>query len=153
MNNKTKERFEAKINKTNDCWLWTGAKNDMGYGYIRLDGRSVRAHRVSYELYVGKISKTKQINHKCHVRNCVKPTHLYAGTSSQNMIDMFESGRGETRRGEKSAMAKLTTANVRAIRKSVEKGISTQKDLAKQYGVSNTVISNVVNRKSWKHIL
>lgn len=86
-------KFENKINKTDSCWLWTGATRPNGYGVIRRKGLLLSTHRYSYEYYVGEIPKGKIICHSCDVRLCVNPKHLWAGTSSENMVDCFKKGR------------------------------------------------------------
>jgi len=87
------ERFWPKVDKTGDCWLWTGWRNDEGYGYIRDVGRIVRAHRASYELTQGAIPEGMMVLHKCDNPPCVRPDHLRLGTNGDNMIDMYSKGR------------------------------------------------------------
>lgn len=72
--------FEEKINKTADCWLWTGAVQNRGYGNFR----SKLAHRVSYEKYVGPIPKGLTLDHLCKNRLCVNPKHLEPVTQYVN---------------------------------------------------------------------
>lgn len=83
------ERFLSKVQKTNNCWLWTGAKDKAGYGHMRPDptSRNVirKAHRVSYELYKGEIDQGLVINHLCRNRGCVNPDHLEATTTQGNI--------------------------------------------------------------------
>ena len=78
------ERFWARVEQSGDCWSWTGAKNDQGYGQIRVDGRIVYAHRFSYELHLGSIPSGLQIDHLCRNRGCVRPDHLEPVTSAEN---------------------------------------------------------------------
>ena len=66
------ERFESKINKTEDCWIWTASKDSNGYGVFRLDGKLEKAHRVSYTLVFGDISKDLVLDHLCRNKSCVK---------------------------------------------------------------------------------
>lgn len=82
-------RFWGRVNKTDDCWLWTGAVNSAGYGQIRQGGRIHYVHRLSYEDAHGPIPDGFQIDHLCRVRNCLRPEHLEAVTPGEN-----------TRRGE-----------------------------------------------------
>lgn len=64
------------VNKTKKCWLWTGATY-KGYGQFQLGtGKTVRAHRFAYEMWVGEIPPGLTIDHECKVRNCVRPSHL-----------------------------------------------------------------------------
>lgn len=85
------ERFLAKVNKTDSCWLWEAATDSKGYGQIsttpKPDGSYVReqAHRVSYELFVGPIPEGLHIDHICHVVRCVNPEHLRPVTVKENL--------------------------------------------------------------------
>lgn len=77
------ERFWANVEKTDGCWLWTGSHR-TGYGIIRIAGKYQPAHRYSYELHNGPISSDKVIDHICHNRGCVNPSHLRQCTQKQN---------------------------------------------------------------------
>jgi len=87
------ERFLQKVNKTETCWLWTGALNSRGYGAIGVNGKSVSAHRFSYETYIEKIPNGMIVCHTCDIRNCVNPEHLWVGTNADNNKDMFAKNR------------------------------------------------------------
>lgn len=101
MNTALRKRFEEKFTKPADgCWLWTGAPLSSGYGRIRVGGKTLRAHRVSYALYVGEIPDGLCVLHACDVRLCVRPDHLWIGTRADNVADMINKGRGAT--GDKS---------------------------------------------------
>lgn len=80
------ERFWAKVNKTESCWLWTGSHTKAGYGNINVGkpGENEYAHRVAYRLLVGPILDGKHIDHLCRVRDCVNPEHLEAVTLTTN---------------------------------------------------------------------
>lgn len=98
-------RFESKINKTDACWLWTGKPTPLGYGSIRINGRDVRAHRFSYEKYVGKIPEGMEIDHICRNRICVNPKHLRAATRKQN-IENHTGARSDSKTGVRGVSRK-----------------------------------------------
>lgn len=78
------ERFWAKVDKTDACWLWTAAKDPRGYGYFKVGGKLLRAHRVAYEFLVGPIPCGLTIDHLCCVKSCVRPDHLEPVTGAEN---------------------------------------------------------------------
>lgn len=78
------ERFWSKVNKTSECWIWTGVTNDGGYGLFSHQGKNERAHRFAWSLSVGEIPGGLQIDHKCRNRMCVNPSHLRPATNKQN---------------------------------------------------------------------
>jgi hypothetical protein len=91
------ERFWSKVDKECseffDCWEWTGGKTVDGYGLFKLNGRHVLAHRVSYEIEVGKIPDGMLVLHKCDNPSCVNPDHLYTGTNQDNANDRMKRNR------------------------------------------------------------
>jgi hypothetical protein len=78
-------RWLAKVQKTDDCWLWTGAKTHGGYGSFWSGDRLVLAHRWSYEHFVGPIGDTI-LDHLCRVRSCVRPDHLEPVSARENLM-------------------------------------------------------------------
>lgn len=79
------DRFWAKVDRTGECWIWIGGRNDKGYGRFSINGRLVYPHRLSYEHANGAIPFDKVIDHLCRNPACVRPDHLEAVTRSQNV--------------------------------------------------------------------
>jgi hypothetical protein len=67
------QRFWTRVQKTESCWLWTGGDDHSGYGHFYFLGRNRKAHRVSYEMFVGPIPDGLQVDHLCRNRACVNP--------------------------------------------------------------------------------
>lgn len=129
------ERLMTRVEKVPiaGCWIWTGALKDNGYGDAWLNGRVIGAHRAMFEVHYGPVPKHMQVCHRCDVRACVNPDHLFLGTRSENMKDAAAKGR----LGHQCT--KLTDQEAVEIRNSKERGV----DLARQYGVSQNVICNL----------
>jgi hypothetical protein len=152
------ERWARRVEKSADgCWLWTGALT-VGYGSIggRQDGRpvSLLAHRVAWELFRGPIPEGIFICHKCDVRRCVNPDHLFLGTQADNMHDAATKGRlngRNTSHSERHYHTKLTEHDVRYIRWSYGAGVS-QNTLARQFGLTKGAIGHIVHYRNWNHV-
>ncbi len=143
------ERFESKINKTNNCWLFNGALKKNGYGQFRVNKKTVAAHRFSYELYKGKIPENMFVCHSCDVRNCVNPEHLFLGTRQDNMDDMVKKGRQTHMTRELNGRSKLTQEQVLEIRAKYKPYIYNIYMLAKEYGVGKSMIFCIISNQNW----
>jgi len=86
------EDFWSRVDKNGDCWEWTGRLTDKGYGLARytIAGKrhGIRAHRLAQELEAGPIASDMQVDHLCHNRACVKPSHLRVATHKQNQENL-----------------------------------------------------------------
>lgn len=79
------ERFWSKVDKTDYCWNWTASLNEKGYGHFRFNGKTSKAHRVSYILTYGNILDNLVIDHLCKNTKCVNPDHLEPVTQGENV--------------------------------------------------------------------
>jgi hypothetical protein len=168
--------FWSRVNKTDDCWLWTGPTNGR-YGRI---GRRTYAHRMAYELAYGPIPEGMFVMHRCDVTRCVRPDHLTLGTAADNTADAVAKGRlakgarhgsrthpeavprgarhgtrtvpWAFQRGSLKKSAKLNEAQVREIRARSDQG-ATRASLAREFGVTTTVIRKIALRESWRHVI
>ncbi len=91
------DRFWVKVEKTDSCWLWTGAP-DGRYGIAWQDGRQQKAQRVAWLLCHGEpVPRGVECCHRCDNPRCVRPDHLFLGTHRENMHDSIRKGRFVTR--------------------------------------------------------
>jgi hypothetical protein len=147
------ERFWAKVNKAEGCWLWTASKRPNGYGKFEKGRRgegTVSAHRFSYELHKGPIPNGLLVMHICDTPACVNPDHLRLGTPAENMNDMHSKGRAKPGRplGNSNFNAVLTPDLVRYIRASAKNN----KELAAELGVGINTVRGVRIGRTWTHI-
>jgi len=147
------DRFNPLIDGTDSsvCWPFKGTLDNDGYGKFVLEPDCL-AHRVAYRLFIGDIPDGKQVLHKCDNPACCNPRHLFLGTASDNMKDMWAKNRHPRPIGEKNNHAKLTKSSVLTIRDMYASGKYHQKDLAKLYHVSQALISAIITRRNWTHI-
>ena len=155
MSKELSDRFWSKVEVTSTCWLWRGGVAVNGYGraYQEMFGTKV-AHRISYGLYYGDLplfncspSSQSMVCHRCDVRDCVNPLHLFLGTAADNARDMASKKRSTY--GERSANAKLTWNDVNAIRKYFL-GRVPMTEIAKHFGVHSTTIRSIKSNRTWK---
>lgn len=132
----------------NGCWIWKGSLSNKGYGKTSY---SKYVHRLSYEAFVSEIPKGKCVLHKCDVTNCFNPEHLFIGSLSDNMKDMVEKGRNKDYKGSKHPYSKLTEEIVLEIREKIKNGF-TNRAISKEYGLNETYVSHIKNRRNWTHI-
>ena len=161
------ERFWAKVDATGGpsaCWPWLGALT-KGYGYLGRGNRSWYAHRFAWQQVIGPIPNGLLVCHRCDNPPCCNPVHLFLGTDADNVRDMIAKGRIATgskhrsrthpetiRRGEDHHSARLTVADVRAIRLRYRQGGIRQRDLGQAYGVTQTMIGRIVRGTAWRHV-
>lgn len=83
----SEKEFLKKVDVAKGCWTWKGAISASGYGTMMLLGKTTLAHRISYELFKGKIPAGMVIDHKCKNKVCVNPQHLRVVTHKQNTLE------------------------------------------------------------------
>jgi hypothetical protein len=144
-----KENFFKKVAKGNDgeCWIWT-AGISRGYGIVSREGRSIKAHRLSYEIHHGPIPPGMLVMHSCDNPSCVNPEHLSVGTETDNVRDMINKGRNKDRRGEKHPLKKLSLKQVEEIRQL--RGLMGHKLIAEKFGISKSHVSGIQRGEYWK---
>lgn len=145
--------FDQKIqmDPNGGCWLWSGAQDTSGYGLALQYGKPKTTHRLMWERTNGPIPKGLCVCHKCDVRACVNPDHLFLGTVADNNADKDGKGRANHPLGEKCANAKLNPDLVREIRARVAAG-EEHRPLGKEYGVAHSQIGRIARREIWAHV-
>jgi predicted XRE-type DNA-binding protein len=176
------KRFWSRVDRRDpdECWPWLKRADKDGYGIISFQFVQLRTHRVAFFLSTNIQPLRMKVLHQCDNPPCCNPAHLFLGTPAQNMLDKCAKGReskgakhsasmnsdlrkGDLNgarlhiermpRGEANGNAKFTPEIVRAIRRRYAAGGIYQHQLAKQYHVTQAVISQIVSGKTWRHIL
>lgn len=134
-------QFISDIND-NGCWIIKNNLNNKGYASVKCKGISVNAHRASYLAFVGPITENLFVCHKCDVRNCVNPDHLFLGTHRENMLDAYAKGR---------IVLALTEDSVNYIREMYNEGWGCM-ELSRRFGVDHETIRNIFSGKTYRHV-
>jgi transcriptional regulator with XRE-family HTH domain len=155
------ERFEQyyEIDEGSGCWIWQNEPDERGYGKIwdSDKGGHRMAHRVAFDLYrdeeLPEFSPDEQVNHTCHNPACVNPDHLYIGTQKENMQDALnvEAWGDDRPRGSDVGNSKLTEEHVVEIKERCIAG-ETQKEVAKDYPASHTMVNKIMIGEWWNHV-
>jgi len=138
------EQFWNRVTiEESGCWHWNGTIHPKGYGYVSIDGKSLRCNRVSYEFFNGPIPPGLCVLHSCDNRRCVNPNHLRLGTDADN--------------GKEAAMKNrmrhtLTLDQVREIRRLRIEGFK-HFEIAKMFNIARSTATRIINRTLRKHVL
>jgi hypothetical protein len=134
--------------KRTDCLLWPYAKSTAGYAQIRMHGVTHYVYRIVCEAQHGKAPPKQEARHLCGAGNlgCVNPKHVVWGTRRQNQLDRV--AHGTSNRGERQWQAKLTAKDITKIRSSK----LLQREIAAQYGITQSQVSRIVNHQDWRHV-
>lgn len=132
-----------------NCWEWTGStdKTKMGHGRIKVRGRTIQAHRLSYRLHNKYPIEPEVVMHICDNPSCVNPLHLRGGTQSENRMDCVRKGRHSF--GEANGSSKLTEEQAVAIYQSDKPASS----LAREYGIDHKTATQIKRGEKWKNAI
>lgn len=136
------------------CWPWKASRNRDGYGRFKDGGSVQNASRVAWEIANDARLRTLVARHKCDNPCCCNPAHIEAGTHADNVNDKVARGRARSAgsRGESNPMAKLTEADVVAIRCRIAGG-ETDRQISASYPVTSGMIHCIRKGKSWAHLV
>lgn len=141
------DRFSGRVERTRRCWLWRGARRN-GYGALLIAGRITYAHRLAWVLATRRpLPRGRSVCHRCDVKLCVRPDHLFVGTQADNARDMWAKGRGcapPIHRGEDHHNARLSDAQVKRLRTLARRGELRQREVAAQFGVSQSTVWRIL---------
>lgn len=148
------------LDEGNGCWLWKRSrKGSGGYGQIHLEKHTSRkqrdipkrVHRVSYAVFIGEIPEGLDVLHKCDVRHCCNPDHLFLGADKDNALDMVKKSRSTKGRftGILNHKAKLCGQDIERIFILNSQGFS-NRYIASRFGVWHTTIGRILSGKTWK---
>ncbi|AFZ15545.1 hypothetical protein Cri9333_4771 (plasmid) [Crinalium epipsammum PCC 9333] len=144
----------VEINSKTGCHELQKYLDVKGYGRLQAwhDGtkKSLKLHRLAFEFFnETKIPSNLAILHNCDNRKCVNPAHLSTGTLAENIKDCVAKGRNS--KGSRNGNNKLNEAQVTAIKRLLDGGMSRVK-IAKLYGVYDTTIGNIARGRTWRHV-
>ena len=134
--------------------LMVGAVGKDGYYHLVVNGKNRDKHRIIAETFIENVNDYEQVNHKNGIKTDNRIENLEWCTRSQNLIHAYDSGLEKPKRGEDNGNHKLTTENIKYIRKKYKKSDREYgaTALGRKYGVDKTVISDIANYKTWRHV-
>ena len=151
---------KVKVHPGDMCWNWAGARSGSGYGQFWDGERNIPAH---WFLLESRPANGKEACHNCDNKLCVRPSHIFIGSRSDNMKDMVSKSRHNTmpgframikarnQRGQNNHECKLTESQaIEAKNCSRKRGAATA--MAKRFGVSLTVVCDIRDGKRWTHL-
>lgn len=150
MNYKDIRRFFAKVGPPNEqgCREWAASRSTSrgNYGQFMLKGRPRGTHRMAWEIAFGSVPDGVFVCHHCDNPPCVEPSHLFLGTSADNVIDMNAKGRGR---------ARLNDETVRLVRRLYRPHSRTlgSNALGRRFGVDGSTMWDAIAGNTWSHVV
>ena len=129
------------------CWIFLGYLDRVGYGKITRNKIGHFAHRLSWQGANGPIPAGMKVLHKCDVRCCINPDHLFLGTQLDNVADMRAKGRARYPGANRPHGSKLNLEIAQKIRNDPR----FHREIAADYGVSRVAITKIKNNQSWRN--
>lgn len=132
-----------------ECWPWQSAKNAKGYGRLRSKATSeTYSHRVAFRSAYGEIPVGQHVLHRCDNPACCNPKHLFLGSNLDNVADKVLKHRQARGKAQAKAVGRLSEAQVIGI----FNAIGLQREIAKQFGVTQMLVSKIKRGVVWKHL-
>ena len=128
------------IKGPDECWNWQGAVTSRGYGCVRVDNKTVGAHRRAYEVSKGPIADGMVICHQCDNKLCCNPAHLWLGTHLDNAMDYNDKGK-----------RKLRAEDIPGIRQLFREGMN-KSAIGRRYGITETAVRQIIKGQRWAHV-
>ena len=145
------DRVYTLVERDGECLIFTGCKDECGYGRINRDGKLVRLHRAVWERDHGRIQNDGVVMHTCDRPACIEPRHLRLGTQVENIADMDRKGRRVSLVGSMHRCAKLTESDIPRIRAMLERG-DTCASIGRIYKVTEAMIRHIKKGRAWTHV-
>ena len=136
-----------RVNRSNECWTWTGALNGRGYGVVQYHGKYWMAPRLAYFLTYGAIPNGAYVCHRCDNPACVRPDHLWLGSHWDNMADMTAKKRYHSMFGEDHPNTRIKDCEIQLMRRLHACGVPSS-FIAKCFRRRPGTVDNVVKRRS-----
>lgn len=146
------DRFWSKVDCSGNCWIWTAAKDSNGYGAFKVGGKKRNAHVISFLLSGRVIHAGEDVCHSCDNRKCVRPSHLFAGSRSVNVRDMFAKGR-QPLHNKINPFRKLTNEEASKARELYASGQHTERGLARLFGLHRRALRRLLKGDTYKDSL
>lgn len=146
--------LKTDINESG-CWNWSGYCDKDGYARYSHRGKTNSVAQFVFEMAYGKARGSLSVCHTCDNPRCIRPSHLFLGTTKDNMLDAKNKGRLVGARGEKQWNHYFTANQVLGIRKGYE-GMKGKRGaiafLAREYETNWGTIAKIVKRQRWNWI-